>query len=168
MTIILAFIVLCWLAYKHYDLFSYLSKYMIIIKSHWQYRVPPFSLPLHPPLSHIPPRCINRLSIIRKSANIIKQDFFQAVILSVLLNRCTTCIYTNMHAVAVSKVGLYGCIIYIYIYIYILILRQTVSLYHNSSVWLDTQDAASRDWNPPNFTLDFVSYRSAISRHTSA
>ena len=28
--------------------------------------------------------------------------------------------------------------IYIYIYIYIVLHRQTVSLYHNSSVWLDT------------------------------
>ena len=28
--------------------------------------------------------------------------------------------------------------IHIYIYIYIVIHRQTVSLYHNSSVWLDT------------------------------
>ena len=28
--------------------------------------------------------------------------------------------------------------IYIYIYIYIDIHRQTVSLYHNSSAWLDT------------------------------
>ena len=27
--------------------------------------------------------------------------------------------------------------IYIYIYIYIVIHRQTISLYHNSSVWLD-------------------------------
>ena len=32
-------------------------------------------------------------------------------------------------------------IILIYIYTYIVICRQTVSLYHNSSVWLDTQDA---------------------------
>ena len=28
----------------------------------------------------------------------------------------------------------------IYIYVYIVIYRQTVSLYHNSSVWLDTRD----------------------------
>ena len=45
-------------------------------------------------------------------------------------------------------------IIIIYIYIYIVIHRQTVSLYQNSSVWLDTQDARSRDRNPANFTLD--------------
>ena len=44
--------------------------------------------------------------------------------------------------------------IYIYIYIYIVIHRQTVSFYQNSSVWLDTQDARSRDRNPSNFTLD--------------
>ena len=42
----------------------------------------------------------------------------------------------------------------IYIYIYIVIHRQTVSFYQNSSVWLDTQDARSRDRNPSNFTLD--------------
>ena len=41
-----------------------------------------------------------------------------------------------------------------YIYIYIVIYRQTVSFYQNSSVWLDTQDARSRDRNPSNFTLD--------------
>ena len=38
------------------------------------------------------------------------------------------------------------------VYIYIVIHRLTVSLYHNSSVWLDTWDAPSRDGNPPNFT----------------
>ena len=42
----------------------------------------------------------------------------------------------------------------IYIYIYIVIHRQTVSFYQNSSVWLDTQDARSRDRNPSNFMLD--------------
>ena len=31
--------------------------------------------------------------------------------------------------------------IYIYIYIYIVIHRQTVKLYHNSSVWVYTQEA---------------------------
>ena len=40
---------------------------------------------------------------------------------------------------------------------------QTVSLYHNSSVWLDTQDSSSWDRNPPNFTLVMVFHRSAIS-----
>ena len=50
--------------------------------------------------------------------------------------------------------------IYIYIYIYIVILRQTVSLYHNSSVWLDMPDTWSWDWNPPNFMLNLVSYHS--------
>ena len=34
---------------------------------------------------------------------------------------------------------------------YIVIYRQTVSLYHNSSVWLDTWNASSRDRNPPNY-----------------
>ena len=44
--------------------------------------------------------------------------------------------------------------IYIYIYIYVVIHRQTVSFYQNSSVWLDMQDARSRDRNPSHFTLD--------------
>ena len=47
-------------------------------------------------------------------------------------------------------------------FIYIVIHWQTVSLYHNTSVWLDTLDAWSWDGKPPNFTLDLVSYRSAI------
>ena len=46
--------------------------------------------------------------------------------------------------------------------IYIVIQRQTISLYHNSSVWPDTQDVSSWDQNPPNFTLDLVSNWSAI------
>ena len=45
----------------------------------------------------------------------------------------------------------------------IVINRQIVSLYHNSSVWLDTQDASCYDRNPPNFRLDVLSNRSAIS-----
>ena len=55
---------------------------------------------------------------------------------------------------------------YIYIYIYIVIHRQTVSFYQHSSVWLDTQDARSRDRNPSNFTLDYVSDHSATKRTT--
>ena len=51
--------------------------------------------------------------------------------------------------------------IYIYIYIYIVIHRQTVSFYQNASMWLDTQDARSRDRNPSNFTLDCVTDHSA-------
>ena len=39
--------------------------------------------------------------------------------------------------------------IHIYIYIYIVNHRQTVSLYHNSSVQLDKQDASSWDRNQP-------------------
>ena len=42
--------------------------------------------------------------------------------------------------------------------VYIVIHRQTVSLYHNSLVWLDTQDALSWDRNPPNFTLAIYIY----------
>ena len=45
--------------------------------------------------------------------------------------------------------------------VYIVIHRLTISLYHNSSVWLDTLDAWSWDRNPPNFTFDLVSDRSA-------
>ena len=37
--------------------------------------------------------------------------------------------------------------------IYIVIHRQTVSFYQNSSVWLDTQDARSRDRNPSKRTM---------------
>ena len=37
---------------------------------------------------------------------------------------------------------------------YIVIHRQTVLFYQNSSVWLDMQDARSRDQNLSNFTLD--------------
>ena len=44
--------------------------------------------------------------------------------------------------------------IFTHIYIYILSSTNTVSFYQNSSVWLDTQDAWSRDRNPSNFTLD--------------
>ena len=53
--------------------------------------------------------------------------------------------------------------IYMYIYIYIVIHRQTVSVFHNSSVWLDTLDASNKDLNLPNFKLDLVSNPSAIS-----
>ena len=43
--------------------------------------------------------------------------------------------------------------IYIYIYIYIIIHRQTILLYHSSSVLLDTWDARSWDQNLADFTL---------------
>ena len=56
----------------------------------------------------------------------------------------------------------------IYIYIYIVIHRQTVSFYQNSSVWLETLDARSRDRNPSNFTLDCVSDNSSTKRTTLA
>ena len=55
---------------------------------------------------------------------------------------------------------------YIYIYIYILSSTDRLSLYHISSVWLDTKDAWSWDRNPPNFTLDLESDRSANKRTT--
>ena len=56
----------------------------------------------------------------------------------------------------------------LFLNIYIVIHRQTVALYHNSSVWLDTEDAWSWDRNPPNYTLDLVSYCSANKRTPSA
>ena len=52
--------------------------------------------------------------------------------------------------------------------IYIVIHRQIVSFYQNSSVWLDTWDARSRDRNPFNFTFDSVLDRSANKRTTLA
>ena len=42
-------------------------------------------------------------------------------------------------------------LIYIYIYIYIIIHRQTVLLYHTTSVCLDMQDVSSWDRNPADF-----------------
>ena len=39
-----------------------------------------------------------------------------------------------------------------YIYIYIVLLRQTVSLYHSPSVWLETRFTSSWDRNPTDFT----------------
>ena len=38
--------------------------------------------------------------------------------------------------------------------------RQTVSLYHNFSVWLDTQNTSSGDRNQPNFMVLYL-----LSRH---
>ena len=49
--------------------------------------------------------------------------------------------------------------VYIYIYKYCVIHRQTVSLYHNYSVWLDTENASSWGRDLPNFTLALVLYR---------
>ena len=45
--------------------------------------------------------------------------------------------------------------------IYIVIHRLTVSFSQNSSGWVNTQDAWSRERNPSNFTLNLVSDRSA-------
>ena len=42
--------------------------------------------------------------------------------------------------------------------VYIIIHRDTVSLYHIFSVWLDTPDASSWDRNLPNDTQDMVTY----------
>ena len=63
------------------------------------------------------------------------------------------------HSISIdfSSSVLHVCIIYIVIH------RQTVSLYHNPSVWLDTQEALNWDRNLSHFTLDMVSNRSAIS-----
>ena len=59
-------------------------------------------------------------------------------------------------------------LVYAFTTIYIVIHRQTVSFYQNSSVWLDTQDARSRDRNPSNFPLDCVSDHSSTKRTTLA
>ena len=61
-------------------------------------------------------------------------------------------VYIFMWHVGLSYIEINGRIHYIYIYIYIVIHRHTVSLYHNSSVWLDKRDASSWDWNPADFT----------------
>ena len=53
----------------------------------------------------------------------------------------------------VSVYALIHFCVCVYIYIYIVIYRQTVSLYHNSSVWLDTRDASSWDRNPADLML---------------
>ena len=45
---------------------------------------------------------------------------------------------------------------YTYICIYIVIHIQTVSLYHNSSVWLDTLGAGSWDWNPSQLYVRLI------------
>ena len=63
---------------------------------------------------------------------------------------------------------IYIIYIYIYIYIYFVIDRRTVSFYQNSSVWLHTADAWSRDRNPSKFTLQLASDRSANKRTTLA
>ena len=64
--------------------------------------------------------------------------------------------------------SLSSLLLYIYIYIYIVIHWQTVSLYHNSSVWLVTYDSWCWDRNPPNFKLDFVSGHLANKRTMSS
>ena len=51
---------------------------------------------------------------------------------------------------------------------YIVIHRQTIPLYYNSSVWLDTKDAWSWDRDSPNFTLGLASDRSTNKRITLA
>ena len=48
------------------------------------------------------------------------------------------------------------------VYIYIVNQRLTVPLYHNSSMWLEMQDASGWDKNLPNFMLVLVSYCSTI------
>ena len=71
--------------------------------------------------------------------------------------------YKGWYAIKQRKLTPLYIYIYIYMYMYIAPHRQTVSLYHNCSVWLDTQDASRWDWNPHNFTLYMVTNLSAIS-----
>ena len=69
-------------------------------------------------------------------------------------------IYNCIHLYKRVYIHAYICVcvhvllhyIYIYIYIYIVIHRETVSLYHNFSVWLDTQDVSRWDRNPTDFS----------------
>ena len=79
-------------------------------------------------------------------------------------------IYTHTHISAYKDIYIYThthTYLHIYIcmqrYIYIHFHPQTVLLYHNFSVWLNTQDASSWDWNLPIFMLELLSYCSAIS-----
>ena len=46
---------------------------------------------------------------------------------------------------------------------YIEIHGDSVLLYQNPSVWLDTLDASNWDRKPPNLTIDMVCNHSAIS-----
>ena len=46
-------------------------------------------------------------------------------------------------------------------YIYIVIHRQTVSFYHNASVWLDTLDSQSWDRNPADSDVNPRFYHSS-------
>ena len=54
--------------------------------------------------------------------------------------------------------------IYIYIYIYIVIHRRTVSLYHNSSAWLDMLESRSWDRNPASSNANPRFYHSATRK----
>ena len=64
--------------------------------------------------------------------------------------------FTACHPLQVIKCLILYTHIYIYIYIYVYIVnhRQTVSLYNNSSVWLDTRDGS----NQPNFNVRSITY----------
>ena len=57
---------------------------------------------------------------------------------------------------------------HIYIYIHIVIYRQTVSLYHNASVWLDTLDVSRWGRNLPKFTLNWYPTTKPFRRPKSA
>ena len=59
--------------------------------------------------------------------------------------------YVHMH-IPIKLIHVHITNIYIYIYIYIVIHRQTFSLYHSSSVWLDPRYTSSRHRNPADFT----------------
>ena len=89
---------------------------------------------------------LNQTSLLKEKINTVfspkytQLNYFWKVY--IYMNKSCLCLTDSTHS------------LYIYIYIYIVIHRQTVSFYQNSSVWLDTQDARSRDRNPSNFTLD--------------
>ena len=57
----------------------------------------------------------------------------------------------NVVEITIKRIKICG-LLTLYIQLYIVIYAQTVLMYHNFSVWLDTQDAASWDRNLPDFT----------------
>ena len=96
--------------------------------------------------------------------NVDNKNTFNKYIVS-SINNYYSCICPNLFiSISECYLSLFIYILYIYIYIYIYIYThtlyiycypQTVSLYYNSSVWLNTRDASRRDRNPHNFTYDW-------------
>ena len=74
------------------------------------------------------------------------------------------CMYISVHSKILCFISIYfkkqSMLVF---YTYIVMHRQTLSLYHNSNVWLETRDASSWDRNPADFTPIRYLYRAAIS-----